>query len=113
MAAADAAGRLWVGTIYEPRDHPGATLYSVSHGVLQDRRLPATFSNGVAFSPDNRTMYRTDTTSHTIRAYEFDVASGELGAAACCANSRKTEPTTTAAARTAPRSTLKAPIGAR
>lgn len=76
----DAAGRLWVGTIYEPRDHPGATLYSVTHGVLQDRQLPATVSNGLAFSPDNRTLYRSDTTSHTIRAYDFDLASGQLGA---------------------------------
>ena len=76
----DAAGRLWVGTIYEPRDHQGATLYSVTHGVLHDQQQPATVSNGVAFSPDNRTLYRTDTTSHTIHAYDFDLASGQLGA---------------------------------
>ena len=43
--------------------------------------MPATSaSNGLAFSPDNRTLYRSDTTSHTIRAYDFDVASGQLGA---------------------------------
>jgi sugar lactone lactonase YvrE len=75
----DAAGRLWVGTIYEPRDRQGATLYSVTRGMLQDHALPATVSNGVAFSPNNRTIYRSDTTSHTIHAYDFDLADGRLG----------------------------------
>jgi sugar lactone lactonase YvrE len=75
----DAAGRLWVGTIYEPRDRQGATLFSVTHGVLHDHAQPATVSNGLGFSPDNRTLYRSDTTSHTIFAYDFDLASGTLG----------------------------------
>src|SRR5450830_930100 len=30
----DAAGRFWAGTIYEPRDHAGAQLYVVEHGVV-------------------------------------------------------------------------------
>jgi sugar lactone lactonase YvrE len=77
----DAAGRLWVGSIYEPRDRQGATLYKLTHGVLRDQQQPATVSNGVAFSPDNRTLYRTDTTSHTIFAYDYDLPNGQLGAA--------------------------------
>ncbi len=75
----DAAGRFWVGTIYEPRDRQGATLYSLTQGTLQDHEQPATVSNGIAFSPDNRTIYRSDTTSHTIFAYDFDLAAGKLG----------------------------------
>ena len=76
----DAAGRFWVGTIYEPRDRQGATLFSVTHGVLHDHAQPATVSNGLGFSPDNRTLYRSDTTSHTIFAYDFDLQRGTLGA---------------------------------
>lgn len=76
----DAAGRLWTGTIYEPRDHPNAVLFSVEHGTIRDSGKRATVSNGIAFSPDNKTMYYADTTSHRITAYEFDVASGKLGA---------------------------------
>jgi len=76
----DAAGRLWVGTIYQPRDHPGATLYSAERGVLHDHRQPTTVSNGLAFSPDHRTLYRSDTASHTVFAHPFDLASGQLGA---------------------------------
>lgn len=75
----DAAGRLWVGTIYEPRDRPDAAMFCIEHDVLSDTGKRATVSNGVAFSPDNRTMYHSDTTSHQIRAYAFDLATAVLG----------------------------------
>lgn len=75
----DAAGRFWVGTIYEPRDKPNAALYVLERGMLRDSGLRATVSNGLAFSPDNTTLYHADTTSHRISAYEYDVASGSVG----------------------------------
>ena len=74
----DAAGRLWVGSIYEPRDHPNAALYCIEHGAIRDSGKRATVSNGVAFSPDNKTLYHADTTSHRIFAYEFDLATGNI-----------------------------------
>jgi L-arabinonolactonase len=37
-------------------------------------------SNGVGWSPDNRTMYFTDSMVRTIWAYEFDLRTGALGA---------------------------------
>lgn len=72
----DAAGRLWVGSIYEPRDHPHAALYCIERGLIRDSGKRATVSNGVAFSPDSKTLYHADTTSHRISAYEYDVATG-------------------------------------
>lgn len=75
----DAAGRLWVGTIYEPRDRPDAALFCIEHDALSDSGKRATVSNGIAFSPDNRTLYHSDTTSHQIRAYPFDLAAALLG----------------------------------
>lgn len=75
----DAAGRLWVGTIYEPRDQQLGTLYCVERGAIRDSGNRVTVSNGVAFSADNRTLYHADTTAHKITAYEFDVATGCLG----------------------------------
>ena len=75
----DAAGRLWVGTIYEPRDKPLANLYSVERGSVQDKKNEVTVSNGVAFSTDNRVLYHADTTAHRIMAYDFDVVSGSIG----------------------------------
>jgi sugar lactone lactonase YvrE len=76
----DAVGRFWVGTIYEPRDRADAALYVLEHGMLRDSGKRATVSNGVAFSPDNRTLYHSDTSSHTITAYDYEVATGTTGA---------------------------------
>jgi sugar lactone lactonase YvrE len=75
----DAAGRLWVGTIYEPRDRPLGSLYCVDRGNIRDMAKPVTVSNGVAFSVDNRILYHTDTTAHRITGYDFDVSTGHVG----------------------------------
>jgi sugar lactone lactonase YvrE len=75
----DAAGRLWVGTLYEPRDKAGASLFCLEHGIIRNVGNPVTVSNGVGFSLDNRTLYHSDTTAHRISAYDFDPASGHIG----------------------------------
>jgi sugar lactone lactonase YvrE len=75
----DAAGRLWAGTMYEPRDQPLGSLFCVERGSTRDAGIPVTVSNGLAFSIDNRTMYHADTTAHTITAYDFDVVKGHIG----------------------------------
>jgi sugar lactone lactonase YvrE len=75
----DIGGRLWTGTLYEPRDQALGSLYCVERGKLRDAGNPVTVSNGVAFSVDNRTMYHADTTAHRIFAYEFDVTTGHVG----------------------------------
>jgi len=74
----DAAGRFWVGAIYEPRDHANAALYRVQAGSLHDSGKRATVSNGLAFSIDGRTMYHSDTTTHRIFAYDYDLQNGEI-----------------------------------
>lgn len=76
----DAAGRLWTGTIYEPRDQQLGSLFCIERGLIRDCAKAVTVSNGVAFSPDNRTLYHADTTAHRIMAYDFDVSDGSLGA---------------------------------
>ncbi len=75
----DPRGRFWVGTIYEPRDPPNAALYRFSGGVLTRQAAGITVSNGLAWSPDGRTMYWSDTKAHTVYAFDVDAASGELG----------------------------------
>lgn len=76
----DSAGRLWVGTLYEPRDQPLAPLFRVERGTISDSGQRATVSNGVAFSPDGRTLYQADTSAHVIHAYDFDPLLGIIGA---------------------------------
>ncbi len=74
----DATGRFWAGTIYEPRDHAGAQLYAVEHGIVRAAGNPVTVSNGLGLSGDNRTLYHSDTTAHRISCYDFELASGTI-----------------------------------
>ncbi|MBL8290027.1 MAG: SMP-30/gluconolactonase/LRE family protein [Rubrivivax sp.] len=75
---ADALGRLWVGTIHEPRDAPRAALYRFAQGRIERIAGDATVANTLAFSPDGRSLYWGDTTSHRIDAFDFDLAAGEV-----------------------------------
>ncbi|UMR30699.1 SMP-30/gluconolactonase/LRE family protein [Massilia sp. MB5] len=75
----DAAGRFWCGTIYEPRDKPAAEMYCLERGQL--RKIWSggmTVSNGLGFSPDGRTMYHADTTSHRVTRFDFDPLTGQV-----------------------------------
>lgn len=77
----DRAGRFWAGTIDSNVSRPLGNLYRLDadHSV---RRMASGFicSNGLGWSPDNRTMYFTDSMVGTVWAYEFDLDTGELGA---------------------------------
>jgi sugar lactone lactonase YvrE len=75
---ADPQGRFWVGTIHEPKDRPAAALYRLDHGELVRMAGDITTSNGLAWSPDGRTMYWADTPAHAVRALDFDPADGSL-----------------------------------
>ena len=75
---ADPQGRFWVGTIYEPRDPPRAALYRFGAGRLDKMAGDITVSNGLAWSPDARTMYWADTKAHRVDALDFDVGDGSL-----------------------------------
>jgi len=73
----DPAGRFWVGTMYEPRDQQKAEMYVLENGTLRQAWAGGmTNSNGLAWSPDGKTMYHADTTSHRVDCYDYDVASG-------------------------------------
>jgi sugar lactone lactonase YvrE len=73
----DPAGRFWVGTLYEPRDEAKAEMHVLDKGALRLAWAGGmTNSNGLAWTPDGKTMFHADTTSHRIDAYDYDVASG-------------------------------------
>jgi sugar lactone lactonase YvrE len=69
---ADPCGRFWAGTIYEPRSAAKAALYRWADGRLQRMAGEATVGNGLAWSPDGRTQYWSDTKAHQVRAYDVD-----------------------------------------
>jgi sugar lactone lactonase YvrE len=74
----DPFGRFWVGTIFEPRDPPEAALYCLDGRQLERRAAGITVSNGLAWSPDGRTLYWSDTKAHRIDAFDFDPGSGAI-----------------------------------
>jgi sugar lactone lactonase YvrE len=75
---ADPQGRFWVGTIYEPRDPPNAALYRYAEGDLERMAEGITVSNGLAWSPDARTMYWSDTKAHVTYALDFESSDGDI-----------------------------------
>ncbi len=78
---ADPQGRFWAGSMSEERGVPKAALYRWGPGGLKRMAGDISTSNGLAFSPDGRTLYWADTPTHRVMAYEFDPVQGTMGAA--------------------------------
>jgi sugar lactone lactonase YvrE len=74
----DAQGRFWVGTICDPRLPALGTVQCFSAGVLKQRFDGVSVSNGLAWSPNGRTMYWSDTHANTVHAFDFEPDSGAL-----------------------------------
>jgi len=79
-AKCDRRGRLWAGTM---GDHnwmaPTGSLYSFEGpGRVKRCQSEVICSNGTAWSPDNRTMYYTESFRYAVYAYDFDLSSGEI-----------------------------------
>lgn len=74
-------GCFYVGSMDDrPEKEPVGALYRVSaHGVVE--RLASGFrvSNGLAWSPDGRRLYHSDSRGSFIDALDFDPATGGLG----------------------------------
>jgi len=73
----DARGRLWAGSMNERRDGASAKLYRLDAAFKLTAMIPGiTISNGLAFSPDGRTLYHADTPTRTIIADEMERPDG-------------------------------------
>jgi sugar lactone lactonase YvrE len=73
----DPQGRLFAGSMNERRDAASGALYRLNaDGSLTEVIAGITISNGLAWSPDGRTMYHADTPAHTVRAYDYDLSTG-------------------------------------
>lgn len=83
-ATADAAGRFIFGTTFFDQtkgdDFERGRLYSVAQDgtitiITEGMGLP----NGIAFSPDQRRMYVTDSYTREIHQYDYDASTGLAG----------------------------------
>jgi sugar lactone lactonase YvrE len=71
-------GAFWVGSMDEnsPRQPLGALYRVTADGGIEKRSEGYAVSNGLAWSPDGRIMYHSDSTSAIIEAWDFNPATG-------------------------------------
>lgn len=76
----DPAGRFWAGTCSLNCDIPGAgSLYCLDKDLNARQVLGnLTISNGLAWSPDHKTMYFIDTPTSEVWAFDYDIETGAI-----------------------------------
>ncbi|WP_241242794.1 SMP-30/gluconolactonase/LRE family protein [Paenibacillus whitsoniae] len=76
----DTAGRFWAGTMKMNETGASGSLYCLEpDGTLRTvLNGSVKISNGIGWSPDNRTMYYIDTPTKQVVAYSYDAATGVI-----------------------------------
>lgn len=77
----DATGRYWGGTMSMNDVRGQGSVYSLDPDLqlrVREEFGPVTCSNGLGWSPDNRTMYYIDTPTYEVVAFDVDLQNGEL-----------------------------------
>jgi len=78
----DREGRFWSGTMWEaPGKEPAkiGALWRLDRDLTAHKVIAGVgCSNGLAWSPDSKTMYFTDSHTHFVWAYDFDKATGTV-----------------------------------
>lgn len=86
----DRQGRYWAGSMHDPEGPPQHYFEREPVGVFYrldgDRTIHPMIegilvSNGLCWSPDGTTMYAADSPTRTIRAWDYDTATGEISGA--------------------------------
>ncbi|HTN64541.1 MAG TPA: SMP-30/gluconolactonase/LRE family protein [Devosia sp.] len=76
----DRKGRLWAGTLAIDAAPDQGRLWRLDpDGRTYEMDRGFHVSNGLGWSPDDKTFYFTDTAKQTIYAYDFDLESGSIG----------------------------------
>ncbi len=75
----DRKGRFWCGSRDPTDDNPGGSLYRLDPD-LRCVKMDTGFiiSNGMAFSPDDKTLIFGDSTGEVIYRYDFNVETGTI-----------------------------------
>lgn len=73
-------GAFWVGSMDEnsPRQPIGALYRVTADGRIERKADGCACSNGLAWSPDGRVMYHSDSSLGIVEAWDFDPATGGL-----------------------------------
>lgn len=73
-------GAFWVGTMDDnPDKQPVASLYRITgDGKIEEKATGFKISNGLAWSPDGRLMYHSDSRGPWVNRWDFDVQTGAI-----------------------------------
>ncbi|GAA5216137.1 SMP-30/gluconolactonase/LRE family protein [Corallincola platygyrae] len=75
----DPAGRFLAGTLNPNKDHYSGHYYSLNTQLETSKLVGNNWtSNGLAFSPDGKTLYYSDTPRHVVFACDYDVATAQV-----------------------------------
>ena len=81
----DCRGRLWAGTMSKALDSgagdttPMGALYCLDSDLHVEKKIDkVTISNGIGYSPDNKTMYYIDSPTQCVAAFDFDKGTGQI-----------------------------------
>ncbi len=75
----DPRGRFVAGTMDHNEQETSGSLYSLSpEGRLKKLLKDVRISNGLAWSPDCATMYFIDTPTREVKAFEYDIETGQI-----------------------------------
>lgn len=74
----DPHGRFLAGTMDMDELGPNGALYSFEGTSLEELFDNVTISNGLAWSPDYKTLYYIDTPSHEVKAFDYDLDNGTI-----------------------------------
>jgi sugar lactone lactonase YvrE len=75
----DPAGRFWAGTMSMSDDPHAGSLYMLEKDFTVAAKITGVgCSNGLAWSPDNKTLYFIDTPTRHVIAYDYDITNGNI-----------------------------------
>lgn len=75
----DPQGRFWAGTMIQGSPEAVNSLYRLDpDGTVHTMETGVVLSNGLGWSPDNKTMYFNDSGKNVIYAYDFDPSTGNI-----------------------------------
>ena len=75
----DPAGRFWAGTMEFNGQADAGALYCLDEqGTVTEKLRPVAISNGIVWTADEQTMYYICTLANTVRAFDYDKATGDI-----------------------------------
>ena len=75
----DPKGRIWIGTLSTLFTEGAGSLYRIGQDLKPEKQLDQlTISNGMAWKDDNQTFYFIDTPTRQIKAFSFNLESGDI-----------------------------------